>query len=138
MFALEPSKAPPSSIRHDVLDNPKTPAHSSLSRIAIYQAPLTAKTLRGACRREPKTGQVGRIRGRRGSLGAGLKSKVPPFFKASSALTGAGGAGGAGKIKFHNAPFSGTILHATDLPPLPPVISGAAHLCPEPAEMLIS
>ena len=58
MFALESLKKSQAlllRIRHDVLDNPKTPAHSSLSRIAIYHTPLGAKTLP----KELKSGQVG-------------------------------------------------------------------------------
>ena len=56
VFALESLKKSQAlllRIRHDVLDNPKTPAHSPLSRIAIYHAPLAAETPP----REPKTVQ---------------------------------------------------------------------------------
>ena len=114
--------------RHDMLDNPKTPAHSSLSRIAIYHAPLGAKNLS----EQPKTGHVGQIQGMFKIKSALISSKLAQLWDR------AGRAGRAGKIKLSNPPFSGTILHAPDLPPIPPVILGAAHSCPGPAGGLIS
>ena len=95
MFALEPSKKTgmPSRIRHDRLDNPKTQACSSLSRIAIYHAPIAAKTCPNPVLGLPKgaeTGQVGQMQGRFKIESALISSKLAQLWtsdKISSKLS---------------------------------------------------
>ena len=120
------SSFPPSTLRRRgddghtrVLENTQTLLQGSGTHIITYSDILPPY-------RPPNPAEEGR-RGRRGTLGAGLKSKVPPFSKANSALPGAAGAAGAGFRKVPGLPNSGTILHTYVLSTLYAAILSDTH-----------
>ena len=102
----------------DMLDNPKTPAHSSLSRIAIYHAPLAANIPH----KQPKTGQRGQKGQKRCRNDFSKVHPLPKLDHPSLSFDGCRGSRRCRQNKNLPTPFPGTILHARELSPLPSVI----------------